>query len=151
MIPKVLIADDERDVVELLKFHLLKEGYEVETAADGLEALQKAQALLPDAILLDLLMPELDGTAVAEMLRRFPSTSAIPIVMLTACHTDASRLIASNVGVNEYLTKPFSPREVMQCVRNALKPAVIRFGDKEFPESITLVRGGYRNTGMNAK
>lgn len=149
MIPKVLIADDERDVLELLKFHLLKEGYEVETAANGLEALEKAQALLPDAILLDLLMPELDGTAVTEMLRRLPSTSAIPIVMLTACHTDATRLIASSAGVNEYLTKPFSPREVMACVRNALKPAVIRFGDEEFPESVTLVRGGYKNGRIN--
>lgn len=136
MIPKVLIADDERDVVELLKFHLLAEGYEVETAADGLEALEKARTLLPDAILLDLMMPELDGTAVTEMLRRLPSTSAIPILMLTACQSDATKLVAAHAGVNEYLTKPFSPREVMSRIRNSLKPAVIRFGHDEFPEAL---------------
>lgn len=110
---KILVVDDERDVVELVSFNLSKEGYAVESAFGAVEALNKARSWLPDLIVLDLMLPELDGTAVCGILRCSPSTRSIPILMLTACATDAARLIALQAGVDEYVTKPFSPHDLV--------------------------------------
>jgi len=107
------VVDDENDVVELVSTALRMEGYEVESASNGLEALNKARSLLPDVVVLDLMLPELDGTAVCEIMRRLPSTAHVPILILTACVTDAARHIALDAGANAYLTKPFSPRELV--------------------------------------
>jgi DNA-binding response OmpR family regulator len=126
MQPTVLIVDDEPEFVELVSWVLRKEGFGVESAFDGLEALDKARSALPDVILLDLMLPELDGTAVCEILRQLPSTAKIPILMVTGCATDACKIVALNAGVDEYLVKPCSPRELVSRVNAVLKSTRVR-------------------------
>ena len=118
---KVLVVDDEPDVIELLGFNLRAAGYWVETATTGLQALNKARYILPDIIILDLLLPELDGTAVCEILRVLPSTATIPILMLTACSSTEAKAIAVQAGVNDFITKPFSPADLTARVGRALE------------------------------
>ncbi len=118
--PKILVVDDEPDLVELVSFNLRQEGFEVLTAANGWEAVEQARAAVPDLILLDLMLPELDGLAVCEMLRRLPVTAAIPILMLTAWANDESRMLGLELGAQDYMTKPFSPRELMLRVHQIL-------------------------------
>jgi DNA-binding response OmpR family regulator len=117
---KILVVDDEPDIVELVAFNLRAEGYDVVTAASGPEALNQARATLPDLIVLDLMLPELDGLAVCEILRRLPSTAPIPIIMLTAWKSEISRLIGLNAGAKDFITKPFSPRDLIVTVNRAL-------------------------------
>ena len=122
---KILVVDDEPDFVELLSWVFRQEGFGVENAKDGLEALKKAQTTLPDIILLDVMLPELDGTAVCEILRQLPSTANIPIMMVTGCATDACRIVALNAGAIEYITKPCSPKDLILRVNNALSAQAI--------------------------
>lgn len=117
---KILVVDDEPDFVELLSWVFRKEGFGVDNAKDGLEALKKAQTTLPDVILLDVMLPELDGTAVCEILRQLPSTANIPILMVTGCATDVCKLVALNAGASEYITKPCSPRDLVARVNRVL-------------------------------
>jgi DNA-binding response OmpR family regulator len=117
---KILIVDDEPEFVELICWVLKKEGFVVESARDGMEGLNKARSFLPDLILLDLMLPELDGTAVCEILRQLPSTATIPIVMLTGCATDACKVVALNAGVDEYLVKPCSSPELLSHIQTVL-------------------------------
>lgn len=117
---KILVVDDEPDIVELIAYNLEAEGYAVITATSGLEALNRARAILPDLIVLDLMLPELDGLAVCEILRRLPSTALIPIIILIAWKNELSRMIGLQVGAGEYMTKPFSPRELVLRVNHTL-------------------------------
>jgi two-component system alkaline phosphatase synthesis response regulator PhoP len=119
---KILVVDDEPDIVELVAFNLRAEGYEVLTAGDGLQALNLAREALPDLIVLDLMLPEIDGLAVCEILRRLPSTATIPVIMLTAWSNTLSRSIGLETGASDYVTKPFSPRELVLRVNRALHP-----------------------------
>jgi DNA-binding response OmpR family regulator len=119
--PKILVVDDEPDLLELVSFNLKAEGFEVFTAANGPEALNQARAVLPDLIVLDLMLPDLDGVAVCEILQRLPSTAPIPVVMLTAWSTDLARSVGLQAGAKEYLTKPFSPRELVSRIRSTLR------------------------------
>ena len=116
----ILIVDDEPDACELAEFVLKAEGYETITAKDGLEALKKTQTFSPDLILLDLMMPELDGISVCEILKRNPATATIPIIMLTAWSSNQARTIGLLTGAKHYLTKPFSPRELVFLVKKEL-------------------------------
>jgi len=116
-----LVADDEADMVELVAFNLRAEGHEVITASNGLEALNLARAALPDLIVLDLMMPEMDGMGVCEILRRLPSTARIPVIMLTAWSSKLSRIIGLQIGAADYMTKPFSPRELVLRVNKVLQ------------------------------
>ena len=118
---KILVVDDEPDIVELLVFNLKAEGYEVITAANGLEALNQARAALPDLIVLDLMLPELDGLAVCEILHRLPSTAPIPIIILTAWKSEVSRSVGLENGAEDYMTKPFSPRDLVLRVNHTLR------------------------------
>src|SRR5579863_3335815 len=118
---RILVVDDEPDLVELVSFNLKAEGYEVITAANGMEALNQARAALPDLIVLDLMMPELDGLSVCEILRRLPSTAPIPVIMLTAWKSELTRIIGLDTGAEDYITKPFSPRDLVTRVNNALR------------------------------
>jgi DNA-binding response OmpR family regulator len=120
MSSKILVVDDEPEFVELICWVLKREGFAVESARDGMEGLNKARNLLPDLIVMDLMLPELDGTAVCEILRQLPSTAAIPIVMLTGCATESSRSAAINAGVDEYLVKPCSSPELVNRIHTAL-------------------------------
>lgn len=117
---KVLVVDDEPEAVELVEFNLKQAGYTVVTAADGTEALTKARSALPSLIVLDLMLPEIDGLEVCKMLRRDPSTSAVPIIMLTAKAAEIDRILGLELGADDYLTKPFSPRELVLRVKKLL-------------------------------
>ncbi|MEO5804482.1 MAG: response regulator [Verrucomicrobiota bacterium] len=110
---RILVVDDERDVVELVGFNLRAAGYKVESAASGLECLNKARSGLPDLIILDLMLPELDGTDVCEILRKLPSTASMPVLMLTACSSAAAKVVAFRAGVDDFITKPFSPQDLL--------------------------------------
>jgi DNA-binding response OmpR family regulator len=118
---KILVVDDDAEVVELLRFNLKNAGFAIGTAADGVEAIKKACSVSPDLILLDLMMPELDGLAVCEILRRDPATASIPIIMLTAVSSEFGRLAGLESGAREYLTKPFSPRELVSRVKSLFR------------------------------
>jgi two-component system alkaline phosphatase synthesis response regulator PhoP len=121
MRPRILVVDDEPDIVELVAFNLQTEGYEVITASNGLDALKQARALIPDLIVLDLMLPEMDGLSVCELLHRLPATAQIPIIMLTAWSSELSRIIGLDTGAEDYMTKPFSPRELVLRVKKALR------------------------------
>jgi len=118
---KILVVDDERDVIELVGFNLRAAGYTVDSAETGLEALNKARSILPDLIILDLMLPELDGTSICEILRKLPSTRSIPVLMLTACASAAAKVVALKAGVDDFITKPFSPSELVARVGEVLE------------------------------
>ena len=105
--------DDEPETVELVEFNLAQAGYDVATARDGAEALESARRLQPQLIILDVMMPEMDGMEVCRLLRRDPATSAIPIIMLTAKASEADRILGLELGADDYVVKPFSPRELV--------------------------------------
>jgi two-component system phosphate regulon response regulator PhoB len=135
--PKILVVDDEPDAIELLEFNLKSAGFEVLAAADGAEALKKARVILPDLIVLDLMLPEVDGLEVCKLLRRDSATAGIPILMLTAKAAEIDRVLGLELGADDYVTKPFSPRELMLRVKGLLrrrvamesKAELIQFGD----------------------
>jgi DNA-binding response OmpR family regulator len=118
---KILVVDDDADLVELLSFNLKKAGFAIGTAFDGIEALKKARSIAPDLILLDLMLPELDGFAVCEILRRDSATAAIPVIMLTALSGELGRLAGLDSGANDYVTKPFSLKQLVSKVDEFLK------------------------------
>ena len=114
------MVEDDLELVELLRFNLATAGFSVTAATDGAEALKKARSVLPDLILLDLMLPELDGFAVCEILRREALTAPIPIIMLTAMSTQLARLAGLESGANDYVTKPFSPRYLLGRIETIL-------------------------------
>ena len=118
----VLVVEDEEDIRELVSYHLLKEGYQVAGVASGEEALATATAQPPDLILLDLMLPDLDGLTVCQRLRSEPRTKSVPIVMLTAKGEESDIVGGLNLGANDYVTKPFSPKVLMARVRAVLRP-----------------------------
>ena len=117
---KILIVDDEPEAIELIEFNLKQAGYEVATAADGAEALKKARELLPGLVILDLMLPEMDGLEVCKILRRESATATMPILMLTAKAAEIDRVLGLELGADDYLTKPFSPRELVLRVKKIL-------------------------------
>ena len=147
MKPKILVVDDEPEAVELVEFNLKQAGFDVATAADGAEALKKARAVSPALILLDLMLPEIDGLEVCKLLRRDPATAGIPIIMLTAKAAEIDRVLGLELGADDYVTKPFSPRELVLRIRKILdrrKPAaekreIIRLGDLQIDVAKHLV------------
>ena len=119
--PKILVVDDEPDALELIAFNLKSAGLEVLTAENGDQAQRLARAQLPDLILLDLMLPEVDGLEVCKILRRDAATSAIPIIMVTAKAAEMDRVLGLELGADDYVTKPFSPRELVLRVKNLLR------------------------------
>lgn len=117
---KILVVDDEPETVELVEFNLRQAGFEVATATNGAGALKKTRTLLPSLIVLDLMLPEMDGLEVCKILRRDPATAAIPIIMLTAKAAEIDRILGLELGADDYLTKPFSPRELVLRIRKLL-------------------------------
>lgn len=118
--PLILSVDDEQDVTDLVQFHLTRAGYEVVSAATGRDALASIAGRRPDLILLDLMLPDIDGFGICEILRRSPQTASIPIVILTAWATNDARNVGLELGALDYLTKPFSPRELTLRVQKLL-------------------------------
>ena len=105
---KILVVDDEKPISDIVKFNLTKEGYEVFTAYDGEEALEKVKEVEPDLILLDLMLPKLDGLEVAREVRK---TYDMPIIMVTAKDSEIDKVLGLELGADDYVTKPFSNRE----------------------------------------
>jgi two-component system phosphate regulon response regulator PhoB len=118
---RVLVVDDEEDLLELVRYNLSKEGFQVRCVATGEAALQEAKSYLPDVILLDLMLPAVDGLAVCKTLKSSPLTQHIPIVMLTAKTEEADVVSGLELGADDYVTKPFSPRVLLARIRAVLR------------------------------
>ena len=134
---KILVVDDEPEAVELVEFNLKQAGYDVLTAGDGSEALKKARTTVPALIVLDLMLPEIDGLEVCKMLRRDPDSAKIPIIMLTARAAEVDRVLGLELGADDYISKPFSPRELVLRVKKLLdrgQPAGKETGRLKFGE-----------------
>lgn len=116
MRPKILVVDDEPDVVELISFNLRTRGYETVAASNGLEALIKARRFQPDLVVLDVMMDGLDGLSVCEVLHAQPHTKSIPVIMVTAAAGEMARLNSLAAGAADFLTKPFSPQELVRRI-----------------------------------
>ncbi|MBN1889029.1 MAG: response regulator transcription factor [Thermoflexales bacterium] len=132
---KVLVVDDDKKIVDLISLYLKKDGYQVLPAYDGQQAIELARSRQPDLVILDLMLPKLDGMDVCSILR---AESPVPIIMLTARTTEDDKLAGLDLGADDYVTKPFSPRELMARVRAVLRRAAqneeteaadFRFGD----------------------
>jgi len=145
---KILIVDDDEKTVDLVKLYLEKDGYRVLTAYDGWQALELTRQKQPDLIVLDLMLPGVDGLDVCRILQ---AESKVPIIMLTAKTTEEDKLIGLDLGADDYVTKPFSPRELVARVRAVLRrvgeeykgPSEVRFGDLlvDFVRHEVQVRG----------
>jgi DNA-binding response OmpR family regulator len=120
MAATILVVDDEKNIVQLARLYLDKEGFRVEAAFDGAQALEKAKSIRPDLIVLDLMLPEMDGLSVCRELRK---TSNVPIIILTARGDDVDRVVGLELGADDYITKPFNPRELVARVKAVLRRA----------------------------
>jgi len=125
---RVLVVDDDVKTVELVKLYLNRDGYQVLTAYDGIEALRLARESRPDLIVLDLMLPDIDGLEVCRTLRH---ESDVPIIMLTARSTDQDKLTGLGLGADDYVTKPFSPKELAARVRAVLRRLPGEHGPEE--------------------
>jgi len=117
----ILVVDDEKDIVELMRYNLVQAGFRVVSASDGQQALDVARRERPDLVVLDLMLPTLPGTEVARLLRQEEKTRAIPIVMLTARGSEVDRIVGFELGADDYVVKPFSPRELVLRVQAILR------------------------------
>ncbi|MCU0393653.1 MAG: response regulator transcription factor [Thermoflexibacter sp.] len=133
---KVLVVDDEPDIVELLQYNLEKEGYEVQTASNGKKALSIAKSFIPDLILLDIMMPEMDGVEACRQLRERPEMGNTYIVFLTARSEEYSEIAAFDVGADDFLTKPIRPRALMSRINALFRRDV----QKTSPEEHDIIR-----------
>ena len=132
---KILVVDDEEDILELIRFNLVREGYKVLCAPSGEEAMNIGQSEIPDLMVLDLMLPGIDGLEVTRVLKNDSRTKDIPIVMLTAKGEEADIVTGLELGADDYITKPFSPRVLVARVR-----AVLRRQSKEYKEETPVLR-----------
>jgi len=121
---KILVVDDNKDLVEVLRLSLKHAGFSIATATNGIEALKKARSVSPDLILLDLMLPELDGFAVCETLRKDPTTASIPILILSGLTSQLARLAGLESGGTEFIAKPMNPGSLVSRIKTMLKPPV---------------------------
>lgn len=124
MAKRILVVDDEPSITKLVSFNLEKAGYDVDTAADGQAALEKVQDIQPDLIVLDLMLPKVDGLEVCKRLRQ--ENNHIPVIMLTAKDEELDRVLGLELGADDYVTKPFSPRELVARVKAVLRRSAIK-------------------------
>ncbi|MBT9168313.1 MAG: Alkaline phosphatase synthesis transcriptional regulatory protein PhoP [Syntrophomonadaceae bacterium] len=137
---RILVVDDEETIVELISFNLEKEGFIVDTATDGQEALLKIAARKPDLIVLDWMLPGLDGLDICRRIRQNPETTDIPVIMLTARGEELDRILGLELGASDYVTKPFSPRELAARIKAQLRARQIKPAQQE--ERRRIVRQG---------
>jgi two-component system alkaline phosphatase synthesis response regulator PhoP len=160
MASTILIVDDERDILELLKYNLEKEGYRVLTAHNGKEALRFVKQH-PDLVVLDVMMPELDGWEVCKAIRKDPATAKTPIVFLTARDSEVDEVVGLELGADDYITKPVKVRTFLARVKRALKgragaeseerPELLKIGDLEIQIYNYVVRIGSREIHLPKK
>jgi two-component system alkaline phosphatase synthesis response regulator PhoP len=137
MTKKILVIEDEKDIQELLQLYLKREGYDVQIAKEGETGLRKACKERYDLVLLDLLLPQMDGLEICRNLRSRPETSHIPIIMITAKAEESDRIVGLEMGADDYITKPFSPREVLARVK-----AIFRRLEKPKAKEVRQEYGG---------
>ncbi|HEY5811870.1 MAG TPA: response regulator [Terrimicrobiaceae bacterium] len=130
MADTVLVVEDEPDVVDLLRYNLTKAGFSVLIASDGLKGLELAREKRPEIIVLDLMLPGMDGYSVCKALKRDPDTEALPIVMLTARGEPTERVQGLEMGADDYVTKPFSPRELVLRIQALLRRGRLQLQSK---------------------
>jgi DNA-binding response OmpR family regulator len=155
---RILVVDDEPQVLEVLKLYLTRDGFRVHTAADGEAALSAFETHAPDLVVLDLMLPKLDGLSVFKRLR---AQRAVPIIMLTARGDEVDRVLGLELGADDYVVKPFSPREVVARVKNALRRAApsaddsgeraIAYGDVRIDPSTRAVQIAERPVELTSK
>ena len=136
---RILIVEDEMNIRQLVRYNLEKEGFQVLEATDGLQGLKMAKLEKPDLVLLDLMLPEMDGLEVCRSLKGNPGTAALPVIMVTAKSEEIDKVIGLELGADDYLTKPFSPRELVARVK-----AVLRRSQKETTQPGELSVGRLR-------
>jgi two-component system alkaline phosphatase synthesis response regulator PhoP len=154
----VLVIDDEADLIELVRYNLEKEGFRVIGAGDGESGLSQAVKERPDIIVIDLMLPGIDGLEVCRLLRAESATSRIPIIMLTAKASESDRIVGLELGADDYVTKPFSPRELMARIKAVLrrssgfspKPSLIRRGELSIDPASHEVRCGEKTVKFTA-
>jgi two-component system, OmpR family, alkaline phosphatase synthesis response regulator PhoP len=134
---KILIVDDEKDIVKMIDYALKKEGYRTVSCYDGQDALDAARKERPDLVVLDLMLPGIDGLDVCKQLKKSSDTAMIPIIMLTAKAQESDKVIGLELGADDYVTKPFSPRELVARIKAILRrtqekeqlPDIVEIGD----------------------
>ena len=156
---KILIVEDERDIVRMLEYNLKKEGFRVVSASDGREALRRAEREHPDIIILDLMLPEIDGLEVCKTLKQSSGTADIPIIMLTAKAQETDKIVGLELGADDYITKPFSIRELTARVKAVLRrarekeklPEIFKIGNLTIDFSKIKVAIGNKPVELTAK
>ena len=133
---KILVVDDEKPISDIIKFNMVKEGYEVVTAFDGREALEMFEAEHPDILILDLMLPEMDGLEVARTIRK---TSNVPIIVLSAKDSEFDKVIGLEIGADDYMTKPFSNRELQARVKAILRRTDLTIENQEAEAALTEI------------
>ncbi len=151
--PKVLVVDDDSDIVELLEYNLTKEGYSVLTASNGKKAIEIAKTFIPDLILLDIMMPQLDGIETGRMLRQNPDIKNTYILFLTARSEEYSEVAAFEVGADDYITKPIKPRALMSRINALFRREAQKAdsGDQVVILDLTINRKNYTVTQEGGK
>lgn len=134
---RILVIDDEEDLIELVRYNLEQEGFQVKSASDGESGLTVARKELPDLILIDLMLPGMDGLELCRSLRAENRTASIPVIMLTAKSAESDRIVGLELGADDYVVKPFSPRELTARVK-----AVLRRTNPPRLQSKIIHRGG---------
>jgi len=157
---RILVIDDEKDIVEAIEYNLKKEGYKVSKAFDGQQGLKSAKENNPDLIILDLMLPGIPGLDVCKILKRDTKTSNIPIIMLTAKDGEVDKIVGFELGADDYITKPFSLRELLARARAVLKRTssqapgtapILRFADLEINLEQHQVKVGEKLVELTAK
>jgi phosphate regulon transcriptional regulator PhoB len=135
---RVLVVEDERDVAELIRYNLTREGYDVVVAGSGSDAIKQAREVQPDLVLLDIMVPQVNGWEVCRRLKQDAETRAIPVIMVTGRVEEGDKVLGFEMGADDYVTKPFSPRELVARVRAVARrgrreerPAQLKAGDLE--------------------
>ena len=142
-IPKILLVDDEPDIIEIIKYHLEKEGYLVETASNGVECLSVAKSFIPDLILLDVMMPEMDGIEACVELRKDNALKGTLIAFLTARAEDYSQVVGLDSGADDYIAKPIKPRVLLSRIKALLRRSSVNPIIKDDKVSLEINRDKY--------
>jgi len=132
---KILVVDDEHDIIELVSYNLVKEGFDVSSATDGEEALTKLRKETFNLLVLDLMLPGIQGIELCRILKNDPDTKNLPIIMLTAKAEELDKILGLELGADDYITKPFSPRELVSRVKAVLR----RTGEKPLAERVIRI------------
>jgi phosphate regulon transcriptional regulator PhoB len=157
---EILIIEDDRDIVETLEYNLKKEGFHPSKAYDGAAGLKAAEEKRPALIILDLMLPIFDGLEVCRRLKKNPKTANIPVIMLTAKGTETDKVVGLEVGADDYLTKPFSNKELIARLKAILRryekpaappPAIIKLKDLEIDSEQHIVKAGGKEIELTAK